>query len=315
MSPLTVQILTLTLIYGVVILGLNVIAGYAGVFSVAQGSLFGVGAFTYAGCDRILHVHELWVVWPIAALVGLGVSISIGLVSLRVAGDFFVIASFGMQTVLMQAAFNWEKVSGGPTGAFGLAAPTVFGREVIEPDSLMILAAVFSAAMYAVTAGVVRAPFGRLMRAMRDDEEALNAAGFNTRRLRISAFTYGGVLATLAGSVYAAYLGVAQTGDFTVTLSILLFAAVIVGGAGTLLGSIIGALLFIGAPQLLNMLDVSASLAGSLQQLAFGVLVIVVMFFLRGGGVVQILQVPVRALADRTKASSAKSTSGPMGDK
>ncbi len=283
MSELWYEILTLTLIYAVVTLGLNVISGYAGIFSVAQAALFGVGAFAYAGADRLLHTDELLIIWPLAAAAGVLVSIGVAAVSLRVAGDFFVVASFGLQIVLMQVAFNWTAVSGGASGAFGLLPPTLAGVDLTAPEASLFAAAALAVVVYAITGWVVGSPFGRLLRAMRDDEPALHAAGFSSARLRFSAFIFGGVLATLAGALYAGYQGVAQTGDFDVSVSIVLLAAVIVGGSGSLAGSLLGALLFVGAPRLLNMISVSDAVAGYLQQLLFGLLVVAVMAFFRGG--------------------------------
>lgn len=308
MNATTYEVLTLTLIYAVPVLGLNIVSGYAGMFSVAQGALFGVGAFSYAAADRLFETSSLLPIFGIAIGAGALISLLVALVSLRVSGDFFIIASFGLQLVVIQVAFNWTAVSGGASGAYGLPVPTLFGEKFTTPDDFLLLAVALAVVTYAISAWVVHSPFGRLLRAMRDDEPALNAAGFSGGRLRLSAFVFGGILAALGGALYAGYQGVAQTGDFGVAVSIMLLAAVIVGGSGSLFGSLLGALLFVGAPRLLNLISVSDSLAGYLQQLVFGLLVVFVMAFLRGG-IVELLASPLRA-ARRARAGDGGVAAG-----
>jgi branched-chain amino acid transport system permease protein len=305
MNAVMYEVLTLTLIFAIPTLGLNIISGYGGMFSVAQAALFGVGAFTYAGADRLLSNDSLLLIWAMAIVAGLVISLIVALVSARVSGDFFIIASFGLQLVVIQVAFNWTAVSGGASGAYGLLPPTILGQKFTTPEDFLFLAAIAAAVTYAISAWVVLSPFGRLLRAMRDDEAALAAAGFSGGRLRSAAFVFGGILAAVGGALYAGYQGVAQTGDFGVSVSIMLLAAVIVGGSGSIFGSILGALLFVGAPRLLNLIHVSDTLAGSLQQLLFGVLVVLVMAFLRGG-IVQLLTAPFKLLRrDDAEAESA----------
>jgi branched-chain amino acid transport system permease protein len=301
------EVLTLTAIYAVVALGLNLISGYAGMFSVSQAALFGVGAFSYAGADRLLHTDSLLVAWGVAIVAGVVVSAAVGLVSLRVAGDFFIVASFGLQLVLIQVLYNWNTVSGGASGAYGLPLPTLLGWKIQAAQDFLVLALALALVAYPVAGWLVRSPYGQLLRAMRDDETALAAGGFGSGRLRLAIFVTGGVLAALAGVVYAAYQGVAQTSDFGVSVSIMLLAVVIVGGSGNLLGSALGALLFVGAPRLLNLLSVSESVAGALQQLVFGILVVLVMATLRGG-MAQMLLGPLGRIRRHLQSRSLRPT-------
>ena len=304
MSSVLLDILALTAIYSIVTLGQNVITGYAGVFSVAQAAIFGIGAFTYSGLDLLAGTTNVFVVLPAAAAIGALISGLIAAVALRVQGDFLVVASFGLQLVIIQVAYNWQAVSGGGAGAFGLSAPVLFGHAVTGIPQWLALILVIAGAIYAITTWVVRAPFGRLLRAMRDDDSAVQAAGFDSRKLRLSAFVFGGSIAAIAGALYAGYQGVAQTGDFGVATSITLLAAVIIGGSGSLLGSILGAFLFVGAPRLMNLVAVPDNLTGPIQQLAFGMLVIAVVGVLPGG-LASLLNRTVRRGSGRTSTTVA----------
>ena len=283
MNTVLLDILALTAIYSIVTLGQNVITGYAGIFSVALAAIFGAGAFTYSGIDLLGDTTNVFIVLPAAIVVGGLISGLIALVAMRVQGDFLIVASFGLQLVIIQVAYNWQAVSGGGAGAFGLSAPVLFGHSISGMGQWLALILVIAVLIYGLATWIVRAPFGRLLRAMRDDDAAVQAAGFDSRKLRLSAFVFGGAVAAVGGALYAGYQGVAQTGDFGVATSITLLAAVIIGGSGSLIGSIVGAFLFVGAPRLMNLISVPDDLTGPLQQLAFGVLVIAVVAVLPGG--------------------------------
>lgn len=283
MIAVGVNITTLVLIYAVVLLGLNLVVGYGRIFSVNQALLFGVGAFAYAGVTKFLGTNELVVGWVVAVMVASALSLLVAMTTLRVSGDHFIIASFGIQLATLQALYNWSDLSGGPAGAFGLPRPTVLGITVTTPAQFLVLAFLIAAVCTTLAAVVVRSPYGRLIKAMADDEDAVTAAGFDVLPIKSGVFVLGGSLAAVAGVVYASYLGVAQASDFTVDVSIMLLAAVVAGGLRSVPGSIIGAVLLIGLPNALNLLSVPISVAGPLQRLLFGALLVAVVMFLPTG--------------------------------
>lgn len=270
-------------IYVIVIAGLNLISGYAGVFSVSQGLAFGIGAFSYAGLVRFFGITELVVAIPLAAVAATLFGVVIGRASLRVSGDHFIIASFGAQIVGLQILYNWRELSGGGPGAFGLPSPTLLGVVVSGPIAWLLVSVIAAGAVLAVHAWLARSPFGVALRAMRDDPDALQAGGIEPVPLTLGAFVVGGVSAAIAGVLFAGYVTVAQVADYTITISISLLCAVIAGGAGTIRGSIFGVLLFVGIPRALDLLDVPTGIAGVAQQLVFGVLLVLVVLALPQG--------------------------------
>ncbi len=273
----------LVAIYGVVILGLGFIAGMGGLFSVCQAGMFGVGAFVFSGLYSYGLPTDLLVSLPLAIACGAGVSAILALVALRVSGDFFVVASFAFQIVLTSVLYNWNMVSGGPSGVYGLPSPSIAGMSFASPAKDEALIGVIAVILFILAWWVRRAPFGRVIRAMGADEIALEAGGFQAARLKLSAFVVGGALAAAAGVLYASYIGIAQVGDFDINVSIVLLAAVLVGGTKSLWGSVIGAFVFIGLPRLLTLVNTPVSLAGPLQQLIFGGLLVAIMMFLPEG--------------------------------
>jgi branched-chain amino acid transport system permease protein len=125
----------------------------------------------------------------------------------------------------------------------------------------------------------MRAPYGRLLRAIREDELAIAAAGKNVLRAKVSAAALAGAFAGVAGGLYATFLSFIDPSSFDLDASILLLTMVVVGGARTLAGSIIGPFLLLALPQLLTLVDIPSTFAAAMRQLIYGVLLIVFMLF------------------------------------
>ncbi len=283
MIAVGINITTLVLVYAVVLVGLNLVVGFGRIFSVNQALLFGVGAFSYAGVTKFLGTDELVVSWVVAVIAASALSLIVAMTTLRVSGDHFIIASFGIQLATLQALYNWSDLSGGPAGAFGLPRPTLLGVPLTTPEQLLVAALLIAATAMVLAVVVVGSPYGRLIKAMADDEDAVTAAGFDVLPIKAGVFVMGGSLAAVAGVFYASYLGVAQSSDFTLDVSIMLLAAVVAGGLRSLSGSVLGAVLVIGLPNALNLLNVPISVAGPLQRLLFGGLLVAVVMFLPTG--------------------------------
>jgi branched-chain amino acid transport system permease protein len=282
-SATILDILTLICIFGVVTLGLDLIVGYARIFSINQALLFGIGAFSYAFCFTHLGTSNLLVAWLIATPIAGLISAIVALISLRVAGDYFVVASFGIQAIGLQVIYNWQDVSGGASGVFGLPYPTVFGWQPQSEGDFFLLAGVVAVVAYTVIAFLLLSPYGRLVMGLGQDEQALAAAGFDPLRLKVSTFVLGGMLAAIAGVLYGGYNGIAQVGDFSLDASISLLAMVIVGGAGRIVGSVFGAGLLVALPHLLDHVGISSTSQGPVRQALFGVLLLVVILFFPSG--------------------------------
>jgi branched-chain amino acid transport system permease protein len=283
MSAVTQDILILILIFGILMLGLDLIVGYARIFSINQALLFGVGAFSYAYCVKHLHTANLLAAAAIAIAIASALSAFVALVSLRISGDYFIVASFGVQLIGLQAIYNWQDVSGGASGVFGLPFPTVFGWQPSTLTDYLLLAFVVCVLVYGAVSFLLLSPYGKLMRALGQDESALAAAGFNPLRLKVSTFVLGGALAAIAGVLYGGYVGIAQQSDFSLSISISLLAMVIVGGAGRMVGGLLGACFLELMPHLLQNLGISSTSQGPAEQAIFGGLLVAVILFLPSG--------------------------------
>lgn len=306
MSAGVLDLLILVGIFSLITLGLDFIVGYTKIFSVNQGLIFGIGAFSYVFTSQVLHTTDLLLTWLIAIVASCVISAVIGLASLRVRGDAFVVVSFGAQIIGLQVIFNATPISGGQSGIYGLPSPTLFGWAPSTQYDYLFLILGMVAVVYTLTALLVRSPWGRVLRATGDDEIAVAAGGFDPRKLKVVAFMLGGSYAALAGPIYVAYVGTAQVGDFSLAISISLLAMVILGGAGRLLGGLAGAIIYVVVPYLLDFADLPSATAAFVKEGIFGLALLAVVLFMPAGLTGGI----ANAIRDRRSRSTEKRAEG-----
>jgi branched-chain amino acid transport system permease protein len=199
--------------------------------------------------------------------------------SLRVAGDYFVVTSFGIQLLATAVFTNWTEGTGGANGLPGIPPPVVFGLSVEETWQYLVLTTVAAGLGCLCFWLVMRSPFGRKLRAIREDELAVAAAGKTVLRAKVSAAALAGAFAGCAGGLYGCFLSFIDPSSFDLDASVLMLTMVVVGGARTLLGSVIGPFVLLALPQLLTLVDIPTTIAAAMRQLLYGALLIVFMLF------------------------------------
>lgn len=278
--PYLLHILVLSGLYAIPAIGLNLMLGYAGLVSLGHAALAGIGAYALA----VLAVDaglSFWAAVTAAILVSAAAGAVIGWLCLRLRTHFFMIVTLALGLILYSVMNNWDAVTRGAAGFAGIPRPppvSVAGF-VVEFRSLagfyrLTVAAV--AAAFALQALLVRSQFGRVLAAIRQDETLAAFKGVNTVAYKIAVFAIGSGLAGFGGALEASYLRVAAPSSFDMFESINLLLIVIVGGSGYLLGPILGALLFVGAPEYLR-------LASEYRLVIFGALLVLVTLFARRG--------------------------------
>lgn len=276
------HILIVVLLYTVLGSSLNLIAGYAGLMSVAHAAFYGVGAYTAA----LLALNTatpflLAVLCAIAVCCLLGAIV--GAPSLRIRDDYFVIATFAFQIIVYSILKNWVSFTGGPMGLPGIPYPAIAGWRISTHPEYLLVVAVFAAASLFVIWRLVRSPFGRVLQAVREDETYAAAMGKNVAVAKIIVFTVGAGIAAIAGALFAFYISFIDPSSFTVSESILIMSVVIVGGAGTLWGPPIGALALVLIPEALRFIGMPTSIAANVRQMLYGGM-LVLFVLLRPGG-------------------------------
>jgi len=267
-------------IYVILATSYNLIIGYGGLNTIAHPIFFALGAYTAA----LLSIEtSLPAVVCIAAGIGVAVvaSVALAMTTLRVSGDYLLIASLGFQLGLLQAINNLE-FAGGPAGLSNI--PMTFAGPARSWIWLVITAAVAALVIWLVRRSMA-GPFGRAVRAMRDDEEACAALGRSLFAMKVVIFAVGCGAAGLAGGMYAYYFQYISPEQFSIAQSATILTMVVLGGIGTIWGPIVGAFVLVALPQAITFLQLPSSLVGPLQGLIFTSLVIIFLF-LRPHGLV-----------------------------
>jgi branched-chain amino acid transport system permease protein len=272
------HILILIGIYIILAESLNLIAGYTGMLSIAHAAFYGVGA--YVAALMALNLHTPFLANIICAVIAAGAfGALVGIPSLRMRDDYFVIATFAFQVITFSVLNNWVSFTGGPMGLPGIPQPVIFGWKVSSHVSFLLLIAVFCTLILWVSQRVIRSPFGRVLMAIREDEVFTQAMGKNVARYKVLVFVIGAGMAAVAGSMYAYYISFIDPTSFTVMESIFIISIVIIGGAGSLWGPVVGAAVLVTLPEVLRFLGMPSSVAANVRQILYGGLLVAFMMW------------------------------------
>jgi branched-chain amino acid transport system ATP-binding protein/branched-chain amino acid transport system permease protein len=240
---------TLVLCYVIVAVGLNVVLGYSGQISITQAGLMGIGA--YATTLLILRAGL-----PMAAALAVGaifttlIGCVVAIPALRIRGHYLALATLAFQLIVQTIIANWIDVTRGPNG---LPVPSVdlFGLALDDRGTYWLVAAI-ALAMVVFARNVARSRFGRALIAIRDDELVAQVMGVDLTRYKTQAFGVSAFYAGLGGGLFAITVGFLDPAAFTLWESVRHLVMVILGGMGTILGPVVGAILVGGAPEFLQ---------------------------------------------------------------
>ncbi len=247
--------LTMALTYAIICLGLNVQWGQTGVFNVGVAGFVLVGAYASA----ILTTPPIegrvggfgWPIalgWIAAMAVGAVLSLAVGWLTIRLRADYLAIATFGFAVVAQLAALNLEGVTGGPFGIGFIPRPfaDLAGNGAVFGLANLALVAALTLGVYLVLERLATSPWGRVLRAIREDEAAALSLGKSALHFRLQAFAIGGGVMALAGAVQAHFIGFIAPDNYLPILTFQVWAMLIVGGSGNMRGAVLGAVLVWG---------------------------------------------------------------------
>ena len=271
-------VLSLVAVYGILAVSLNLVLGYTGILSVAHAAFMGIGAYATA----LLLTgwgFNFFVTLPVGLAVAGVVGAALAASTLRLRGDYYIIGSFGFQVIIYNVFLNWIDLTKGPFGIRNIPKPGAFGVAFGDPARYAALTLVFLAAVVWVARRVGESPYGKVLRAIREDEAGAASIGKDVRRYKISIFVVSSMLASLGGALYAGLISYVDPFAFTIHESIFLQALVIVGGAGNVYGSVVGAAVLITIPEMLRFFDVPTTVASPIREILYGALMILFLRF------------------------------------
>lgn len=273
--------LTVCAINVLLALGLDFILGYAGQLNLGQSAFYGLGAYV-----STLLITKLGVPFWVAFAAGVAFSGLAGMIlalfAVRLRGHYLAIASLGFAVIIHQILLNWISLTQGPLGIYAIPPPPAIaipGLSVIDfrnPVALFYLVAGFALLVYFVLDQLVRSPIGETLTAIREDDISAASLGVNAAAWKVFAFGVGAAVGGAAGCFYAPFVGTLVPDAFFIVESFTILSMVIVGGMGTLIGPVWGAILLTLLPELLRDF-------GDLRLVVYGAALTLVVLFMPGG--------------------------------
>jgi branched-chain amino acid transport system permease protein len=268
-------------LYATLAISLNLLVGYTGLLSIAQAGVYGIGAYVTA-LVALHYTNNLLITLVLGSAAGVLVSLVVALPALRLRNEYFLIATLGFQSIIFSLFMNLD-ITGGPNGLWGIPHPALFGFIFDTSLEKFLLAAGLTVVCYWAAHRVTHSPFGRLLRAVREEETAVAALGKSVFRIKFSIFMFSAVFAAAAGTLFTFSLSAIDPIGFSLDESIFIITLVIVGGTGSLNGSVLATVLLILVPEGLKFLPIPDVVAPQLRQIFYGLMLVLFTRFRRQG--------------------------------
>lgn len=265
-----IYIVNLVLVAIVLALGLHIVIGECGQFSLAHAAFYGIGIYT-AGLVTNLAGTPFWISLLAGGLMAGLIGFFIGFLSLRMRDIYLALSTFAFGEAMQWLFLNWTSVTGGPNG-LNIKPASVFGFELLSDRAAFPLVLVVTLVIVALVTVLHVSTLGRGMRAVRESEIAAGSVGINVVRMKLTAFTLSAFVAGLAGGLYTTFSTFIHPDSLGFQTTIIILTTVVVGGMGSLVGAIGGAVAFGLMSELLRQVP-------SYQEMIYGAILILFMMY------------------------------------
>jgi branched-chain amino acid transport system permease protein len=272
------NIMSTALMYVMLGLGLNIVVGLGGLLHLGYVAFYAVGAYTYALLNHHFGVN-FWIALPMGGLASLMFGLLLGVPVLRLRGDYLAIVTLAFGEIIRIVLENWNQFSFGPSGIANIPRPGLFGIDFSLQEAtiyiyfLMVALTIFT---IFIVARLKNSRLGRALEAMREDDIASEAMGIDIMKMKLTTFALGALWAGLAGVMFAAKTTFINPASFTVWESILVLCIVVLGGMGSIVGVVVGALVLVLLPEYLRAFS-------EYRMILFGLILVMMMIFRPGG--------------------------------
>ncbi len=265
-------------IYSMLALSLNLVVGMSGLVSLAQAAFYGIGAYATAIGMTSLGLGFFTTIL-LGMVINAVIAFVVGKILARFQGDIYAIVSAGLSIIVFSILLNWKSVTNGPLGIFGIGKPEIAGYTFYSNSAFLLLTLVFTLVIFAIYWWIDRSSFGRVLKALREDEKLTQIMGYKTKYYKSVIFVLSAALSGIAGSFFASYIAFIDPSTFQLKEGIFLFTIIIVGGLSSARGSVIGALILISLPEILRFIGLPYETAAQMQQIIYGAMLLLMMIF------------------------------------
>jgi branched-chain amino acid transport system permease protein len=266
-------------IYILLVLSANLPVGLANLLSICQAAFYGIGAYFSAYFLMQFQLPFIVVALVVMALTGL-CSLVVSFASVKLKGDYFVLATLAFQMIVFTVLYNWTNVTRGPYGIPGIPSVKLLGIWSISGVyGYFILTTILSLLVILLFRNLKASPFGRVLTAIRSDELTVSSLGRSPIRFKTYSFFISAAFSGLAGLVYASYISYIDPTSFTIDESIFILTALFIGGIGNIKGPVLGALFVVVLPEILRFVGLPDAVAANLRQIIYGLTLVLVMYY------------------------------------
>lgn len=266
-------------IYILLVLSANLPIGMANLLTMGQAAFYGIGAYISAFFLMQFNLPFIVIALAVMFLTGL-FSYLVSFASIKLKGDYFILATLGFQMIVYTVLYNWTDVTRGPYGVPGIPSVKIVGVwDVSGVYGYFFLTTITAVLVAFLFKSIKYSPYGRVLRALRNDEHSVAAMGRNPIAFKSWAFFLSAAFSGLAGLIYASYVSYIDPTSFTLDESIFIISALFIGGTGNIRGPILGALFVVILPEVLRFVGLPDAIAANMRQIIYGLTLIIVMYF------------------------------------
>lgn len=276
-------ILILIGIYSIVTVGLSLLIGYAGQISLGHAAFFGIGAYV-SGVLTATYQISPWLAMTIGMVVTFAVAYIIGIPILKLKGHFLALATIGMNIIVYILMLGLNTITGGAAGLVGIPVLSIFGLSLNDKLLFYFFVWIIAFLVIILSTNIVRSHVGRLLRSIHDSEIATETLGVQVSKYKVAIFALSAAFASIAGSIYAHYITFIAPPTFYITKSILFLIMVMVGGASSVWGAILGTTIIMFLNELIRyVVHTYFGISGEVEIVVYGFIIILIMMYMPKG--------------------------------
>ena len=233
------RVLVLMAINAILGSSINLLAGFSGQISLAHAAFYGLGAYTTAILTQKVGM-SFWVALPASFLIAAAFGVLLGIPTLKLKGHYLTIATLAFNMIIYLLIKNWDSLTNGTVGMFGIPVPTIFEVALNTPNKMLPFVIIICTLIVAFIVSLLRSSYGRAFAAIKVDEISAEVSGVSTYYYKVLLFAISSGIAGMAGCLYASYNQFITPESFTLNASIKILTICVVGGIGTIIGPLVG---------------------------------------------------------------------------